>query len=317
MATGGQTNPAPLQVGTPGGGKGGVQQVPTSFGTPGTPQSASSMYANPLQQQQSGNVYSQSAADLAAGSANTGQAAGIYGNLAANPVANTAQYGGNTLSQMGQYMNPYTSGVIDRTMNDIGRQTAIQQNANASNAAMSGAFGGARHGLVEATTNSEAQKNMADYAANLYNQEFNTAAGLAQGDVNRIGQNNQFNANQFDSAANRQLVANQGLLSAAGQQGQFAGQGFDMGNTLGDRQFQQGEFARQLQQQVMNGANAQFDKTTGQPVNMLNTILSALSGSPMNNASTTTGQYTPGMFDYLSLGTQMVGGGLGSGKGGK
>ena len=305
MSNGGQTTA--LGVGSnsqAGGGKGGAGQFAAPSVTPGT--SATSAYANPLQQSQS--VYDQAAGNSQAATNNTSNAAGMLGDMAASQNPNYASYAGDTAQQMGQYYNPYTSGVIDSSMNDIARQTAIQQNANGANAQMAGAFGGARHGLVEAATNSEAQRNMGDLSASLYNNMFNTAAGLGQNDVTRMGQNNQFNASQADVAGNRQLSAAQSYLNAGAQQGSLAGQQLSMGNAINNQQMDQGEFARQLQQQVMTGANNQFDATTSQPNNLLNTLVSAMGGSPLNNQTKTTGTTTPGLFDYLSLGAQTMGG---------
>ena len=235
-------------------------------------------------------IYDQSAGYLdQSGKALAGSTAGFNSMAVNNPAA--------IKSGISAYMNPYTQDVIDRTSADIANQTAIQQSANSANAAMSGAFGGSRQGLVEATTNSEAQKNMGDISANLRNAGWTNAANMSAQDIQ-----NQMRAKEASAS---------GLLGASQQGGALAGQAFGMGNDLTAQQMQQGTFLQQMQQMIMEGANNQFGATTGQPTDMMNMLMYALTGSPMNAATTTTGQYDPGMFDYLSLAAQGVGGYMG------
>ena len=192
-------------------------------------------------------------------------------------------------SGISSYMNPYTNEVIDRSMSDMSRLTQEQQQQNAANAARSGAFGGSRHGLVEATTNSEAQRNMGNLASNLRMGGFNTAANLSNQDI-----------------GNR-LAGAGGMLSGAGTLNSLGTSAFNMGNTLETNQWNRGMQQQQMEQQRLNDARQMFLDYTNSPQQTLQMLLQAGSGSPLGNNTTTTGGYSPGILDFLGLGSGLMG----------
>lgn len=226
--------------------------------------------------QTGGNIYTQAANSLTGAGAATQGALNTFGNVP------------TVAAGMGAYQNPYTQQVVDRSIADIGRTTAMQQEANKANAARSGAFGGSRQGLVEAETNAAAQRAIGDLSSNLNMQGFNTAAQLAQGDI----------ANRFTGAS--------GMLSGAGTLGSLGTAGFNMGNTLQQQQAQQGLLQQQMQQQLLNDAQQQFYGYANSPLNYLNMMNSTLGGSPLANQSTSSSSYKPGVLDYLSFGAGMM-----------
>ena len=226
--------------------------------------------------QTGGNAYAQAANAMMGAGGATQNAISQFGNVP------------TVASGMSLYQNPYEQQVIDRSMADIGRTTAMQQEANKASAAGMGAFGGSRQGLVEAETNAAAQRTMGDLSANLRSQGFNTAANLAQGDI----------ANRFTGAS--------GLLSGASSLGNLGAGGFNMANTLQQQQWQQGLVQQQMKQQQLNDAMQQFYGFAGSPQNYQNMMSSALSGSPLANSSQTTSQYKPGILDYAGMGLQLA-----------
>lgn len=120
-------------------------------------------------------------------------------------------------SAINRYTNPYENQVVNRTTNNMLRALDTQQENIRADAAAAGAFGGSRHGLVESQTNAETMRNIGDITAQLRQQGFNTAAGLASQDVaNTLGVNAQnqvaMNAARQFNAANQQnrLLANAG-----------------------------------------------------------------------------------------------------------
>jgi hypothetical protein len=220
-----------------------------------------------------------------AGAANALTGAGNAATGAINAYSNVP----TIASGISTYMNPYTSEVIDRSMSDMSRLTQQQQQQNAANAARAGAFGGSRHGLVEATTNAEAQRNMGDLAANLRMGGFNTAANLANQDI----------SNRFTGAS--------GMLSGAGTLGNLGASAFNMGNTLETNQWNRGMQQQQMEQQRLNDARQMFLDYTNSPANFLQMLTNAGAASPLSGNTTSTDGYKPGILDFLGLGSGLMG----------
>ena len=68
-------------------------------------------------------------------------------------------------SYMDQYQNPWQQQVMDFAQNEGQRTLDMAQMQNMANADAAGAFGGSRHGLVEAETNARAVDTMNQLAA--------------------------------------------------------------------------------------------------------------------------------------------------------
>lgn len=92
----------------------------------------------------------------------------------------------NISDRMGDYYNPYTNEVINQAQQDIGRQLQTQLGNVGADASSAGAFGGSRHGLVEAETNRAALDTIGRTSADLRNQMFDTAARLASQDIGNL-----------------------------------------------------------------------------------------------------------------------------------
>jgi hypothetical protein len=86
-------------------------------------------------------------------------------------------------SQMQNYQNPYESQVVQQTLRDIGTQAQLgQQNLDAQ-AQAANAFGGSRHGIAQAESMKGYTQQMADAAARMRQQGFQTQLGASQFDV--------------------------------------------------------------------------------------------------------------------------------------
>src|SRR5574341_1328470 len=93
-----------------------------------------------------------------------------------------------------KYLNPYISSVVDTALSDIerGRKAAIT--SGEAKAAAANAFGGGRHGVVDAETNRAYGDIVARTLADLRRSGFDAASGLATRDLDRAltaGQSNQ------------------------------------------------------------------------------------------------------------------------------
>ena len=210
--------------------------------------------------------------------------AGQFGAGAANQAAAQASQQQQAASQFGA---------------SAANQAALQ-NQSALNQA--GQFGASASNQM-ALQNQNALNQARQYGAGATNQ-----ASLAnQGALNQASQ---FGASQNMQAqlANQQagLSGSQQRLQAGSQLGNLSNLGFGMGQTIQNRMDQQGSQQQALQQQLINAAKQQYAGYTGAPADSLQYLLQAVGAAPAVGSQTS--GYTPGLFDYLSLGASAIGG---------
>lgn len=212
--------------------------------------------------------------------------------------AAAGQYGqaGGILSQLGQpggiaqsmnaYINPFQNQVLDSSIGRLTQDRDVAINQIGAQAEAAGAFGGSRHGLVESELYGNVNRNIGELAGNLSMQGFNQAGLFANQDI-------------------------QNQMQAAGGLSGLAGQGFGFGQAITAQQMQQGAQQQGLAQNILTGGNQQFDSLMNSPQDALNFQLAALAGNPLMGENVQS--YKPGLFDYLSLAAQAIGGKGGSG----
>jgi len=161
------------------------------------------------------------------------------------------------------------------------------------------------------------QGNLANQSANMQAQQASASNALAAQQANQGARNNagQFGANAFNQAGqlnqsammqarlanqNAGLSGSQQRLNAGQQLGNLSNLGFGMGQQIQGRMDQQGAAQQNLQQQIINAAKGQYGGFTGAPNQSLQALLAAVGGAPAVGSQTS--GYTPGLFDYLSLG---------------
>jgi hypothetical protein len=172
-------------------------------------------------QQQAGDLARQGVGAYApmlqagAGSVGTGIAAAQAGlNPLAASITSAGQIGQQTAQNIlnpnaaQAYMNPYEQAVIDQSMQDIRRQSDIQQQGLNAQAVSAGAFGGSRQGIQAA----EQQRNTLDTQAR-------TAANLRQSGYNQAQQQQLARA---QSAGEAGLAGAQLMQEGAARYGQLA-----------------------------------------------------------------------------------------------
>ena len=235
--------PAPA----PTGGKGGAG------GQPATPVPTQGQFA-PLTPQGSFNVNQASAAALQ-------QALGGTGAAMNAPV------------QVGQFMNPYTQNVINRTQMDIMRQQQMAQNQLGAQATAARAFGGSRQGVAEGVLAGEYGRMAGDIAA----------------------QQRQAGYTQALDAAMRDRAARAGYAQQLAGLGQ---QAFQTGQTIQQQQAQQGLLQQGMQQALIDAARQQYGGYIGSPSAALQAPLAALGKAP-SGGTTTTSSAQPGLYQGL------------------
>jgi hypothetical protein len=196
-------------------------------------------------------------------------------NTAGGTLANTVAPGAIAQS-MNTYLNPYMNTVINDSVSRLRDRKAIDLNNVSANAQQSGAFGGSRHGVVEAELMDQYGRNEDEMVARMLQQGWDTSAGLA--------------------------TAEQGLMQSGAQGLMGLGQtAFGIGQQTNQAQMQAGTMQQQLLQAILGGASQQYDTYSNYPVKQLGTLLSAMNGNPLSG--NVTQSYKPGLFDYLSMAT--------------
>lgn len=160
------------------------------------------------------------------------------------------------------YMNPYVDNVVDKSMAqlDKARQQALMGNSDAAIAAK--AFGGSRHGVVDAITNSETAEKAGLLSAGLYKEAFDASSGLMQQDIQSI------------------MSGGQGLLQGGAAMEEQRGR--DFSGLLGIGQQEQLQSQRELDDKYGRWKEAQ-----DHDINQLNVLLSSLGMSPYGKTETT------------------------------
>lgn len=122
-----------------------------------------------------------------------------------------AQQGFSTLagydgSDVGNYFNPYQSGVIDTTMNDLTRMKGMTDASAQGQATQAGAFGGSRSAVLQGIADQDWQRTAASTLANLRSQGYTNAqqaseqaAGVRQGANASLAQTGQAQQQQQQS----------------------------------------------------------------------------------------------------------------------
>ena len=219
-----------------------------------------------------------------------GQAAGGTPGIdaAAATAGGIAGYNAQTIpgTDLTQYMNPYTTNVLDVQKQRATQDFQEQQAGRDAGAVNAGAFGGDRRFVQDSLAQRDLNNQMQGIDAQGLSAAFDRATGLFQQDEQ-----------------NRQSGKNLGL-NAAIAQGTLGQQGQDMKLGLAEALSGVGSKVQQRQQAGLDMAYQDFTNQRDYPAQRLQLYSQLLSGTPVTpQTSTTTTQPAP---DFLS---QLVGAG--------
>ena len=215
-------------------------------------------------------------------------------------------------SPVDAFMNPFQEQVVQQTLDDIASQGQIQQQQARANAVSSGAFGGARSGIMESELAKNILREQGRAAGNLRTQGFESARNAAQQAFENTQQrrlaasqgigNLGINYGQLSQADIGQMQGiGQGLGSLAGQ---YAGLGSQVAN-LGLQQAGLGEMAqrsnitdiqtlaslgamqRGQQQAALDAARRTNVERLANPYQQLGFVSDVYRGTPTSQATTT------------------------------
>jgi hypothetical protein len=161
------------------------------------------------------------------------------------------------------FMSPYQENVVDATMRRLAQSRAERDAETRSRLASSKAFGGDRRGVYEAQLAGEQDLNTQQALANLYQQGYSQAAGLAS----------QLPSQQLAAANTLAGFGSQALSQEQMRQQMLAGAG---------------QAQRGMAQQNLDIAYKDFLEQRGYPVEQLRILQSGMAGFPSLTSSTQT-----------------------------
>jgi len=283
---------------------------------------AQNVAGQPLQQYQGQMVADpgaqmQQAWNTAASGANAGQQqydgaqAGYLGVLGQAPQNVTA--GQLSSTNLAPYMNPYTQGVIDKTLPVMQQNLALSQNQNQNQANSANAFGGSRQAIQQGVTQAQGAQGMAQMAQQLNQANYTQAQTAAQSDISGRMQADLANQSAQQNQAGLNLQAAGGLttLGNAAQANQVKNFG---------EQVTAGSLEQQQAQNQINAQMQKFQQAWAYPGQQLGVLQSALGMTPYGQAtqgqSTTQTQTSPDLAMSALGGLQTLGGLFSSSAGG-
>jgi hypothetical protein len=204
----------------------------------------------------------------------TGQAGAIdansIGRAAPTLSTGTVVDESGPLGALASYINPYMQQVLDPQIRELQQESERQRRSIGASAAMSGAFGDARHGVMEGENYEKTNQAIGDVTGRTMADAFLNAMTQRQADASRIDSMNSQNAQLTENAQGRKLNAAQSnqntendalarQLQAAIQTGQFKQAGAEMGLTTqqANQNAENDALARKLQADIQTG---QFDQ---------------------------------------------------------
>ena len=161
------------------------------------------------------------------------------------------------------FMSPYQESVVDATMRRLAQSRAERDAETRARLASARAFGNERRGVYEAQLAAEQDLNTQQTLANLYQQGFGQAAGLAS----------QLPSQQLAGASALAGLGAQAISQEQARQQMLAGAG---------------QAQRQMAQQNLDVAYQDFLAQRGYPVEQLKILQSGISGTPALTSTTQT-----------------------------
>lgn len=158
-------------------------------------------------------------------------------------------------TDMSKYLNPYTDEVVNKSLAAVDDKRVQALMGNSDAAAKAKAFGGSRHGIIDAVTNAESLKDMGLLASQLRSSGYDKAMAAASTDISNQG-----------SAAQQTVDARAKELAAL---------------------MQTGMMEKQQGQEEINAAIQKFNEPRDYDLENLNLRLSALGMSPYGKSETT------------------------------
>ena len=215
--------------------------------------------------------------DVATGATNQGIAAFDPASQQARQDLNTQ----GTQYDIGQeYLNPYQDQVVDRTMSEMRRQQNMDMNAVGDAAATQEAFGGSRHGVLEAETTRGHDANRANVLAELNASNFTQAQNAQEQHRQRQLQGATNSTNIAGMGADANFQGAQVMSGIGGLDQQYNINDVSTLGAVGDQQ-------QQLQQIGLDTQYQTYLEDRDRPFQMAKFYNDMMSGVPSGQQDTT------------------------------
>lgn len=198
------------------------------------------------------------------------------------------------LGAISDYMNPFVDQALQPALRAIQEQADAQRKRIGAGATSAGAFGDARHGIMEAMLGRDTSTAMGDTASRFYLDAFRDALGLRQGDLGRMTELDKTNALFAEQGLDRLFQGSGAVLNRAGQDQQ---QGLQLIQSL----LASGGLQQGADQAELDAAYQEFLRNYGHDFDVVAAMASALSGVPYTRTQTTT-QPDNSLFGLLGSG---------------
>lgn len=209
-----------------------------------------------------------------------------YGNAPAQNIGTERVVDeGGRLGAISDYFNPYTEQALQPALRKIMDAADQQRKQIGAAATSSGAFGDARHGVVEGVLNRDTSQVIGDTSSQFFKSAFDSAMANRSNDLNRFFQADTTDANYNEQALQRGLTGSGALIdrSNSDQQRQLqaiqallSGGNVQQGNKQAGLDVDYGEFLREQ----------------GWDASLIDTLAKALGGAPYEKTQTSTGPAT-------------------------
>jgi hypothetical protein len=204
------------------------------------------------------------------------------------------------LGAIHDYMNPYIQEALRPQLEAIQDAWGKQNLRNRGMASMSGAYGDARHGILDLGAYEEFQQGTGDATAQAYQAAFDRAMGYRTGDLNRFMQTDLANAGFNETALDRMMKGGAASMDAATQEQQRELQ-------LLQAKLQGGEMLTENEQRKLTASYGEWLRQQEEEQNRIKQLASVTAAVPTEKtvkgtqSGTTTGTATTTQPDNSGL----------------
>lgn len=236
---------------------------------------------------------------VSGGNGGVADAAKAYSSAPAQKVSAEGTFDGDGI---GKYMSTYADAALTPALQKISAAADAARLRSKAGATSAGAFGDARHGIVESNIDKNETTAIGDTTGQFMNQAFQQAVAARQGDIGRKLTADTTNASLAETALGR-------LLSGA-----TAGNGATLGGLMS--LMNAGQYQDQLGASAANWNQSQFNEARDYDKSATSWLMSMLQGTPSDRTTTQTSTQTGGPSPWMNVIAGLAGGvGAGFGNG--